>query len=65
MADFRITFSIERRLPDESSYSEVGFGTSASASTVDDAAYQLLSAVQNGEWETGPGMPNPSEVEDA
>ncbi len=63
-ADFRITFSIERRLPGEDDFTEVGFGTSGTSSTVDHAAHLLNSALQNGEWETSPGMPEPSEVED-
>jgi hypothetical protein len=61
--DFRITFAIERRLPGEDDFTEVGFGTSGTSSTIDHAAHLLNSALQNREWETEEGMPDPEEVD--
>ena len=62
-AEYRIEFSIQRRLPDEDDFTEIGFGSSGGWSTVDQAEHMLGSGIANREWETTPGMPDPSEVD--
>ncbi len=62
MTQYRIDFTITRRLPGEDDYTEIGFGSSGAASTVEHAAHLLQSGIENGEWETDPGMPDPDEV---
>jgi hypothetical protein len=60
MADeFRIEFAITRRREGEADFIEVGFGSSGTWSDVGQAAHILLSMVQNQEWETTEGMPEP------
>jgi hypothetical protein len=60
--DFRITYAIERR-DDAGDFTEIGFGSSAGDPTVDAALYHVQSDIQNRQWETSPGMPEPDEVD--
>jgi len=59
---YRIEYSIQRG-PDGGDYEEIGFGSSFSHSTVDAAAYDVESFIQNRQWETTEGMPEPEEVD--
>jgi hypothetical protein len=61
MPEYRITYSIERR-DDGHDFTEIGFGSSTAASTIEDALYAVQSQIQNREWETTDGMPDPSEA---
>lgn len=63
MAEFRIEFSIQRAETEDDDFTEVGFGTSSAWGTVDQALYDIESAIQNREWETEPGQPEPEEVD--
>lgn len=62
-AEYRIEFSIQRRLPDEDDFTEVGYGSSGGWSSLDQAAHMVESAIQNREWETTDGMPEPEGVD--
>jgi hypothetical protein len=62
MADYRIEFSIQRCDDESGDFTEIGFGSSGSWSDVDQAAHIVESMIVTREWETGPGMPDPSEV---
>ena len=42
---------------------EIGFGSSGSSASIDAAAYEMESAIQNRQWETSAGMPDPREVD--
>lgn len=59
---YRIEFTIQRRTEGDEDYTEIGFGSSSGSGGVDAALYEVQSIVQNRQWETGPGMPNPAEV---
>lgn len=61
-AEFRIEYQIQRRLPSDDDFVEIGFGSSGGWGDVDQAAHILVSAVQNREWETEGDMPDPNEV---
>lgn len=63
MAEYRIDYTITRRGPGEDDFTEIGFGSTGASATVDQAAFELESSVQNRLWETGPGMPAPEEAE--
>jgi hypothetical protein len=52
VAEYRIEFSIHRRDDGAEDFAEIGFGSSGAWSDVDQAAYEVGSAVQNREWET-------------
>jgi hypothetical protein len=65
MAEYRIEFSIQRRAEGEEDFTEIGFGSSCAASSVDLAAGEVESTVQNRMWETGPGQPDPLTVRHA
>jgi hypothetical protein len=52
MAEYRIEFSIQRRDEGAEDFEEIGFGSSGAWSDVDQAVYEVQSAVQNREWET-------------
>lgn len=62
MTEYRIEFQIQRCAEDGSEFEEIGFGSSGGWSTIDQCAHMLSSAVQNGEWETEKGQPDPDEV---
>lgn len=56
MADYEITFTI--RCDGE----EIGFGGSGPCADVNAAAFAVESIVQNRQWETERGMPEPEEA---
>lgn len=60
--EYRIEFQIQRRLPDEDDFTEIGFGSSGGWGDVDQCTHMIESAVTHGEWETEPGHPDPDEV---
>lgn len=62
MAEYRIDFTITRRLLGESDFTEIGFGSSGSEETIDQAAHMMCSALTHGEWETSGNMPSPESV---
>lgn len=62
MTEYRIEFAITRREDGEADFTEIGFGSTAAESSVDQAAHMLQSAVQNREWETSLGMPDPTDA---
>lgn len=61
-AEFRITYSIERRQAGDADFTEIGFGSTSAGNTVDSALYFAQSDIQNRQWETSAGMPDPGEV---
>lgn len=56
MSEFEIRYTILRNEV------EIGFGA-ATWSSVDGALYAVESDIQNRNWETEPGMPDPKEVD--
>jgi hypothetical protein len=66
MTEYRIEFSIQRRLDDrisvEEDFEEIGFGSSGAWSTTETAAYMASTLIQRGEWETEKSMPTPESV---
>jgi hypothetical protein len=59
---YRIDFTITRRMPGEDDFTEIGFGSSGGGSgSLDHEVHLLASVVQNRQWETSPGMPDPSD----
>jgi hypothetical protein len=62
--EYRIEFTIQRCTPGEEDFTDIGFGSSGAESSIDQCAHMLSSALQNGEWETEAGMPEPGEVMD-
>lgn len=61
--EYRIEFAIQRRSDGEDDFTEVGFGSSGGWGDVDQAAHIVSSMVQNREWETEAGQPEPSSVD--
>lgn len=59
---YRIEYTVQRRLPGEDDFTDVGFGSSGEWSDLDAADHALGSYIQNRQWETEPGMPDPKEV---
>ena len=60
MSEYRIEFSIQRRDEGDEDFVEVGFGSSGARSDVDQAAFEVNSAIQNGDWETSGAAPEPN-----
>ncbi len=58
--EYRITYTIERRDDGEVDFTEIGYGSSGAAETIDAALYEVQSEVQNQLWDTEPGMPEPA-----
>jgi hypothetical protein len=59
--EYRVEYQIQRLDGDE--VTEIGFGSSARHDDVDAALYDVDSQVQNRQWETGPGQPDPRDVD--
>lgn len=62
MTDYRIDFTVTRRGDGEPDFTEVGFGSSGTWGSPEQAAHMLQSAVEHREWETTDGMPDPGEA---
>lgn len=60
--EFQIDFSLQRRKEGEEDFTEIGFGSSAAWSDLDQAVHIVSSMVQNGVWETEKDMPQPEDV---
>ena len=60
--EYRIEYAVQRRLPGEEDFTEIGFGSSSGANDLDAAVYAIESDVCNGHWETEPGQPDPDEI---
>lgn len=60
--EYRIEFTVQRRLEDEDDFTDIGFGSSGAWHDIADATHWMSSGIERGEWETEPGMPDPSEV---
>ena len=50
-AEYRVDFSVLRRLPDEDDFTEIGFGSTVAEESLDQAAHMVLGALQNDEWD--------------
>lgn len=61
--EYRIEYVIQRRLPGEDDFTEIGFGSSSAWTSVDQCAHILSSDVQNRQWEHESHQPDPSEVD--
>lgn len=61
--EYRIEYQITRRLPGEDDFAEIGFGSSGAWSDVNQCAHTLESDIQNRQWETEAGQPDPDEVD--
>ena len=59
---YRIDFTITRRRDGEADYTEIGFGSSDSWGSPEQAVHGVESVVQNRMWEISEGMPDPAEV---
>jgi hypothetical protein len=60
-SEYRIEYSIQQA-DDDGDFVEIGFGSSGSASDLEDAVYAIESYVGNWYWETSEGMPDPRDV---
>lgn len=63
MAEFRITFTIERAESEDADFVEVGFGSSSAWGDIDSALHDITSIIQTRQWETEAGQPDPEEVD--
>jgi hypothetical protein len=60
--EYRIEYTIQRMQPGEDDFTDVGFGSSGGWNGVDQAAHMAVTAIQNRDWETERGMPDPKEA---
>jgi hypothetical protein len=58
VSEFEIVYTIRRN------YQDIGFGVGMGGS-VDSAAFDMESQIQNRVWETSAGMPDPREADNA
>lgn len=49
--EYRIDFSILAKDPGEEDFTEIGFGSTVSANRLDSCGFDVMSQVQNGEWD--------------
>jgi len=50
-AEYRVDFTIMRRLPGEDDFTELGFGSTTAEDSIDQAAHMALSNLQNEGWD--------------
>ena len=63
MSEYRIDYSIQRRDDDaDDEFVEIGFGSSGFWGDIYAALYAIQSDIQNYQWETDTGMPDPDEI---
>lgn len=62
MSEYRVEFVVTRRAEGEDDFTEVGFGSSGAWSSIDQASHMAATAIECREWETTPGMPDPTEA---
>ena len=60
--EYRIEYAIQRCLPGEDDFTEIGFGSSGAWDDLDACVHWTGSGLANGEWETEPGMPDPAQI---
>lgn len=60
--EFRIEYTIQA-IDSGEDWVDVGFGSSGAWDDVGSALYAIQSDIQNRQWETEPGMPDPKELE--
>jgi len=60
--EYRIEFTIQRRKPGEEDFTDIGFGSSGGWHDIDGAENITGAMIQNFEWETQPGMPDPESI---
>lgn len=60
--EYRIDYTLLRRRDGEDDFTEIGFGASSAAGSVDSAAYDVESQIENRLWETQGDMPDPDEA---
>lgn len=62
--EYRIDYTILHQGPDDDDFKEIGFGSTCGAATVNAAAYDVDSDIQNRQWETSGDMPDPRAVDE-
>ncbi len=62
--EYRIEYAIQRKRvgDDIFEFVEIGFGSSGHESDIDAALYAVQSDIQNRQWETTDGMPEPGDA---
>jgi hypothetical protein len=61
-ASYRIEFTIQRDEDGDGAYSDIGFGSSGGNGNIGAALYEVESIIDNRQWETTPGMPDPDAI---
>ena len=62
MAEYRIEYSLQRAEEDDGEFTEIGFGSSGSWGSLNEACHMLTSAVTNYGWETTAEHPDPDDI---
>lgn len=63
--EYRIDYTITRRQVGDEDFAEVGFGSSGAWENINAASYAMESDIQNRQWETSEGMPDPDSLHGA
>ena len=62
MSEYEIEYTIRRYTGSSEEPEEIGFGASGRCADIDAVLYAIQSDIQNDQWETEPGMPDPDEI---
>jgi hypothetical protein len=63
VTEYRIDYTITRRQEGEEDFTEIGFGSSGAWESVNAAEYAMGSDIENRQWETTEGQPDPEDVD--
>jgi len=61
--EYRIEYVVQRMLPEEEDFSDIGFGSSGGWGGVQPALHAASTDIQRYSWETERGMPDPEDIE--
>lgn len=60
--EYRIEYTVQRKMPDDDDFVDIGFGSSGECDSPSSATFALGSYVDNWQWETEGAMPDPEDV---
>lgn len=63
MYEYRIEYQIMRSTGEDGDFEEIGFGSSGTWDHIADAEHWMGSGIENREWETTEGQPDPKSVD--
>ena len=62
LTEYRIEYTLQRKRPQDEDFIDIGFGSSGGSETPKAACHNIVSDVDNENWETEGDMPDPRDI---